>query len=147
MFLCAECLVCVFVFKQKAAYEMRISDWSSDVCSSDLVDQAAFGVVEPVDMSPHLTDDRLQHGNAIEPIIFVALGLVSVNHREGIETEARAHRELDECAALKFAAMLEAAAVIDHDDLSAGADERRGHFLQRCRCEMGKASCRGRVCQ
>src|SRR3546814_12549433 len=36
-------LVCVtfpcFLFKQKTAYEMRISDWSSDVCSSDL-----FGV-------------------------------------------------------------------------------------------------------
>src|SRR3546814_2191767 len=28
----------VFVFKQKTAYEMRISDWSSDVCSSDLVE-------------------------------------------------------------------------------------------------------------
>src|SRR3546814_4864099 len=27
-----------FVFKQKTAYEMRISDWSSDVCSSDLFD-------------------------------------------------------------------------------------------------------------
>src|SRR3546814_7696087 len=27
----------VFVFKQKTAYEMRISDWSSDVCSSDLI--------------------------------------------------------------------------------------------------------------
>src|SRR3546814_1522754 len=26
----------IFVFKQKTAYEMRISDWSSDVCSSDL---------------------------------------------------------------------------------------------------------------
>src|SRR3546814_12688477 len=26
----------VFIFKQKTAYEMRISDWSSDVCSSDL---------------------------------------------------------------------------------------------------------------
>src|SRR3546814_1816770 len=26
----------VFFFKQKTAYEMRISDWSSDVCSSDL---------------------------------------------------------------------------------------------------------------
>src|SRR3546814_6225145 len=26
-----------FFFKQKTAYEMRISDWSSDVCSSDLV--------------------------------------------------------------------------------------------------------------
>src|SRR3546814_3348937 len=35
-------LVCVwwcviFFFKQKTAYEMRISDWSSDVCSSDLM--------------------------------------------------------------------------------------------------------------
>src|SRR3546814_7825542 len=27
-----------FFFKQKTAYEMRISDWSSDVCSSDLYD-------------------------------------------------------------------------------------------------------------
>src|SRR3546814_2371637 len=31
-----SCLV-FFFFKQKTAYEMRISDWSSDVCSSDLV--------------------------------------------------------------------------------------------------------------
>src|SRR3546814_9893688 len=31
----------VFCFKQKTAYEMRISDWSSDVCSSDLPDDAA----------------------------------------------------------------------------------------------------------
>src|SRR3546814_8268576 len=30
------CCACVFFFKQKTAYEMRISDWSSDVCSSDL---------------------------------------------------------------------------------------------------------------
>src|SRR3546814_3076755 len=30
----------VFFFKQKTAYELRISDWSSDVCSSDLVDSA-----------------------------------------------------------------------------------------------------------
>src|SRR3546814_1190964 len=29
-------LFCCFFFKQKTAYEMRISDWSSDVCSSDL---------------------------------------------------------------------------------------------------------------
>src|SRR3546814_7915052 len=33
-------MYCVFFFfKQKTAYEMRISDWSSDVCSSDLSDQ------------------------------------------------------------------------------------------------------------
>src|SRR3546814_1880522 len=30
----------VFFFKQKTAYEMRISDWSSGVCSSDLLDEA-----------------------------------------------------------------------------------------------------------
>src|SRR3546814_10656578 len=28
--------LCLFFFKQKSAYDMRISDWSSDVCSSDL---------------------------------------------------------------------------------------------------------------
>src|SRR3546814_3797180 len=30
------CVFVLFFFKQKTAYEMRISDWSSDVCSSDL---------------------------------------------------------------------------------------------------------------
>src|SRR3546814_1241805 len=40
-------LFCVFFFKQKTAYEMRISDWSSDVCSSDLmVDDVMSGVDE-----------------------------------------------------------------------------------------------------
>src|SRR3546814_18350683 len=35
----------IFFFKQKTAYEMRISDWSSDVCSSDLGDGwAAYGL-------------------------------------------------------------------------------------------------------
>src|SRR3546814_4626656 len=35
--LSTACLIQVFFFfKQKTAYEMRISDWSSDVCSSDL---------------------------------------------------------------------------------------------------------------
>src|SRR3546814_17026732 len=33
--------LCVFFFKQKPAYEMRISDWSSDVCSSDPWQRAA----------------------------------------------------------------------------------------------------------
>src|SRR3546814_10058318 len=34
--LCSLCFLFLFLFKQKTAYEMRISDWSSDVCSSDL---------------------------------------------------------------------------------------------------------------
>src|SRR3546814_9078406 len=32
--------ICFFFFKQKTAYELRISDWSSDVCSSDLASAA-----------------------------------------------------------------------------------------------------------
>src|SRR3546814_3922119 len=34
--MCFYLLIFFFFFKQKTAYEMRISDWSSDVCSSDL---------------------------------------------------------------------------------------------------------------
>src|SRR3546814_2301456 len=40
-FMC--CLFLFFFFKQKTAYEMRISDWSSDVCSSDLAEQGDRG--------------------------------------------------------------------------------------------------------
>src|SRR3546814_13499211 len=37
---CCDC-VNFFFFKQKTAYELRISDWSSDVCSSDLGDDVS----------------------------------------------------------------------------------------------------------
>src|SRR3546814_12912526 len=39
LFLVFWFFVYFFFFKQKTAYEMRISDWSSDVCSSDLCDR------------------------------------------------------------------------------------------------------------
>src|SRR3546814_5551440 len=38
MFGALSVLLGVFFFKQKTAYEVRISDWSSDVCSSDLLE-------------------------------------------------------------------------------------------------------------
>src|SRR3546814_4612877 len=38
-------VVYIFFFKQKTAYEMRISDWSSDVCSSDLLDRQRPAIV------------------------------------------------------------------------------------------------------
>src|SRR3546814_3718636 len=44
----------VFFFKQKTAYEMRISDWSSDVCSSDL-DGAETGVMHACGRDTHMT--------------------------------------------------------------------------------------------
>src|SRR3546814_17923774 len=36
------CIVAFFFFSQKTAYEMRISDWSSDVCSSDLLRRSPY---------------------------------------------------------------------------------------------------------
>src|SRR3546814_17658413 len=38
----------MFFFKQKTAYEMRISDWSSDVCSSDLKAAGVFSLTRTV---------------------------------------------------------------------------------------------------
>src|SRR3546814_15885305 len=40
----------IFFFKQKTAYEMRISDWSSDVCSSDLKTVADYFQLRVVDL-------------------------------------------------------------------------------------------------
>src|SRR3546814_3573061 len=53
-----------FFFKQKTAYEMRISDWSSDVCSSDLVALPAdFAEVEAAGLllPDLLTTGRVRH--------------------------------------------------------------------------------------
>src|SRR3546814_5048331 len=53
------CLVSLFFFfKQKTAYEMRISDWSSDVCSSDLHGRVLQRA--PADAHHRLEHDR-QH--------------------------------------------------------------------------------------
>src|SRR3546814_5494359 len=50
------CFICLylffFFFKQKTAYEMRISDWSSDVCSSDLHADVTLSFYEPVGDGP-----------------------------------------------------------------------------------------------
>src|SRR3546814_7243325 len=50
----------ILFFKQKTAYEMRISDWSSDVCSSDL---------------PHMTPTKLLIGQIIVVFAIVIAGL------------------------------------------------------------------------
>src|SRR3546814_7839150 len=45
-----------FFFKQKTAYEMRISDWSSDVCSSDLTQGNAAFYTEADSLYKNATD-------------------------------------------------------------------------------------------
>src|SRR3546814_10738246 len=57
----------VFFFKQKTAYERRISDWSSDVCSSDLVD-AVTG-----------TNDRSAPRTRVSAGLDIAVGARDVN--------------------------------------------------------------------
>src|SRR3546814_5160866 len=42
--MCILICACIFFFRQKTAYEVRISDWSSDVCSSDLQGGKALAV-------------------------------------------------------------------------------------------------------
>src|SRR3546814_7684086 len=71
----STCLFFVF-FKQKTAYEMRISDWSSDVCSSDLhndLDDATEH--SPVETLEHALHPWVAYG--ILPLFaFVNAGLV-----------------------------------------------------------------------
>src|SRR3546814_7008493 len=69
MFAVLFCVFLFFFFKQKTAYEMRISDWSSDVCSSDL---AAVHAAPPAhaDLKPQLagaiTQDQFHLGIALK---------------------------------------------------------------------------------
>src|SRR3546814_10002086 len=71
-----------FFFKQKKAYERRISDWSSDVGSSELVDQrhlADIGARREIGEEDGLSTDRLLHhhralADDIDVIAFFALG-------------------------------------------------------------------------
>src|SRR3546814_7560297 len=55
------CVIFIFIFfffKQKTAYEMCISDWSSDVCSSDLVSWLPASTAPLERTSPTLTGTR-----------------------------------------------------------------------------------------
>src|SRR3546814_7530001 len=64
LLVCGVCvfllLFCFFFFKQKTAYEMRISDWSSDVCSSDLRAATAGDVVALLGVFGQ-REERLEH--------------------------------------------------------------------------------------
>src|SRR3546814_5824174 len=80
---------CVFFFKQKTAYEMRISDWSSDVCSSDLrlaagvtidfaaVERGPYGFLAAT--GPTFEQDGLLAGGDLERRIAVVVGWAA-NH-------------------------------------------------------------------
>src|SRR3546814_4426034 len=101
-------LCCVFFFfKQKTAYELRISDWSSDVCSSDL--------------------ELVEHDEAAGGNRQVA------GHREGDDAAIRIQN-------------------LDGQAVSRGrgvgiVDQLDEVVLRKLLHQIGRASCRERVCQ
>src|SRR3546814_2915625 len=67
---CVSIWYVFFFFQQKTAYEMRISDWSSDVCSSDLigeqvVDLGDFGAIGGDGRAGGLRIDQLPEQKAV----------------------------------------------------------------------------------
>src|SRR3546814_16810555 len=84
----------VFFFKQKTAYEMRISDWSSDVCSSDL--PAAFA-----DAIPHRTRlVAVTHMSNVFGVLTPLEAIVRLAHERGVPvladgTQAVVHHAID----------------------------------------------------
>src|SRR3546814_18261881 len=123
----------MFFFKQKTAYEMRISDWSSDVCSSDLRVEP-FHIARPRARPVRLAKigrkrppvSRLDPPLRLLPIMPIIVGealVIGRGHpRRGQafgEREVRAH-------------------------LAVGDDAVE---IENDRGEIGRASCRERVCQ
>src|SRR3546814_4410320 len=80
-------MVTVFVFflKQKTAYEMRISDWSSDVCSSDLTDVGRYRITRIDAPDQHVADHFIHVARDV-----IEIGDPAIEHR-GI----RRHQEID----------------------------------------------------
>src|SRR3546814_4070910 len=119
-----------FFFKQKTAYEMRISDWSSDVCSSDLQSGEHGDKEVHVSQAPRLRDVAERAG--------VSVSLVSafINRPDQVskKTSLRIEEAIRE---LRF---------VPND---AARQLRRGssRLLAFVALEIGRATCRERVCQ
>src|SRR3546814_21009292 len=107
-----------FFFKQKTAYELRISVWSSDVCSSDL---ALPGI------------ERLQAEAVVElvPQLLAAAELQPAGELDGVEAERHAGEVVER------GALADPVVGRGVHDVGVAALDRK----------IGRASCRERVCQ
>src|SRR3546814_7019937 len=100
-------MIYVFFFKQKTAYEWRISDWSSDVCSSDL-----------------LRAEGEKQSKILE----------AEGRREAVFRDSEARERSAEAE--------EQATKVVSDAIAGGGVQAINYFV-----EIGRASCRERVCQ
>src|SRR3546814_9070069 len=88
------CFICVFFFKQKTAYEMRISDWSSDVCSSDLMTAEFYLQTVDVVFQRHaLPKGRMRHrGRKVDLGAITDVPILAIEgERDDISEIGRAH--------------------------------------------------------
>src|SRR3546814_3812629 len=102
-------VILFFFFKQKTAYEVRISDWSSDVCSSDLLGLVLHRLAGAVDDFGAAAEAALHAAQQEGPVVFAGGG----EFQRG----------------------------------TGFADEGIGQVEQAIVLEIGRASCRERVCQ
>src|SRR3546814_3283925 len=65
-----------FFFKQKTAYEMRISDWSSDVCSSDLIERLIGTMIGKLRLLPGATGSNVAARDGYDAEADAAMTLV-----------------------------------------------------------------------
>src|SRR3546814_14661942 len=125
-----------FFFKQKTAYEMRISDWSSDVCSSDFYNQARMSAENipqlAVVMGSCTAGGAYVPAMSDESVIVKEQGTIFLG---GPPLVKAATGEVVDAEALGGADV--------HTSVSDVAD----HFAQDDRHEIGRASGRERGCQ
>src|SRR3546814_9659500 len=92
-----------FFFKQKTAYEMRISDWSSDVCSSDLWDHATLAnfdrLLEVPSLSRGIVNTLLLSvvGGAAAVFVYLLVGLAGHRNNGASNTRSEERRVGKEC--------------------------------------------------
>src|SRR3546814_5899570 len=116
----------IFFFKQKTAYEMRISDWSSDVCSSDLRGAGLGG----------------GHDGREQTLIQLLVEMDGFEGSEGVIVIAATNRPDVLDPALLRPGRFDRQVVVPWPDVRG-----REQILQVHMREIGRASCRERVCQ
>src|SRR3546814_12304552 len=119
-------LVCFFC-KQKTAYEMRISDWSPDVCSSDLLERADAGIV------------------GLQPVVAEVAVLLVLHHQLLVDDggDGGGQAVQHQSRRIGLVGLDDQRRVVDRLDLVAPVVGGEADMRQ----EIGRASCRERVCQ
>src|SRR3546814_20108884 len=92
--MCFDVYLSFFFFKQKTAYEMRISDWSSDVCSSDLYMPSALPGLSAAKASEllQLTDRMIKSVPEVQSVFGKAGRAETATDTAPLEMFAPTHR-------------------------------------------------------